>query len=142
MSTTNDESSSDQLQILTEFERRLAAVTTVGEAKKLRDEAETFRYYAKTARKGIEAQNRCAAARFLAERKVGEMLAKMPRASGPGRGKKNEAAAKSFLKMLEAEGIPYGFAQMWQDWAQVPEAEFRKFLVLEDGGELNAVWLA
>src|SRR5437773_2526180 len=126
--STNDESSSDQLQILTEFERRLAAVESVAEAKALRDQAETFRHYAKTARKGIEAQNRCALARFLAERKVGELLSKMPRAHGPGRGKKNETASKSFLQTLKAEGIGYDNAQDWQSYARVPEGEFRAML--------------
>jgi len=76
----------------------------------------------------VQAQNRCAVARFLAERKLGELLAAMPRATGPGRGKKNSVALKSFLKAIAAEGIPYHDAAEWQGMAQVPEAEFRTAL--------------
>lgn len=118
----------DQLQVLTEFERALANITTVADGKKLRDEAEAFRYYAKTAKKGIAAQNRCATLRYLAERRVGELLAAMPRGHGPGRGKKNQVAPKSFLKVLKVEGIAYDDAQTWQRYAKVPEPAFRKWL--------------
>src|SRR3989442_979364 len=120
--------SGDQLQVLTEFDRRLASIDTVAEGKKLRDAAEAFRHFAKTARKGIEVQNRCAVLRRLAERKVGELLGKLPRAAGPGRGKKNETAPKSFLKTLKNEGISYDDARDWQLYAQVPEAAFRRQL--------------
>jgi hypothetical protein len=44
VSTTDN----NALVIMTEFERRLAACTTVGEAKILRDEAESLRYYCET----------------------------------------------------------------------------------------------
>ena len=71
-------SGKDALVLLTQFERRLAARTTLVEAKAIRDEAESLRYYAKTMRIGAAAQNRCAIARFLAERRLGEMLAALP----------------------------------------------------------------
>jgi len=58
------------LVILTEFERRLAACTTMGEAKAIRDEAEALRYYCKTMQVGIVAENRCAAERLRAETEV------------------------------------------------------------------------
>ena len=56
------------------------------------------------------------------------MLAKLPRAPGPGRGKKNAAAPESFLKVIAAEGIRYFSAQLWQRWTRVPEAECRETL--------------
>src|SRR5437660_8853399 len=34
-------------------------------------------------------------------------ISKLPRAPGPGRGKKNAAAPESFLKVIAAEGIRY-----------------------------------
>jgi len=119
---------SNTLVVLTEFERRLAACTTLGETKAMRDEVEALRHYARVAKKGVQVQNRCGVARFLAERKLGEMLAAIPRAPGPGRGKKNAVAEKSFLKIIEAEGILYHNAAAWQRMAQVPEADFRKAL--------------
>src|SRR2546427_12194414 len=126
MSTTNGNNTA--LVILTEFERKLAACTTVGEAKILRDEAESLRYYAKTMRVGLAAQNRCAVARYLVERRLGEMLATLPRAPGPGRGKKISAERESFLKRLEAEGIQYYDARRWQRMARMPEPNFRASL--------------
>src|SRR5438094_5795748 len=59
------------------------------------------------------------------------MLAKLPRAPGPGRGKKNAAAPESFLKVIAAEGIRYFSAQPWQRWTRVPEAERRETLSWE-----------
>ena len=56
MNTTNGHNA---LVIMTEFERKLAACTTLGEAKVLRDEAESLRHYARVAGKGVQAQNRC-----------------------------------------------------------------------------------
>jgi hypothetical protein len=123
MSTTNG--NANALVILTEFERRLAACTTLGEAKAMRDEAEALRHYARVAAKGVQAQNRCAVARFLAERQLGELLATLPRATGPGRGKKNSVALKSFLGTIAAEGIPYHAAAEWQRMAVVPAGDFR-----------------
>jgi hypothetical protein len=131
MSTTDK---NNALVILTEFERRLATCTTLGAAKALRDEAEALRHYARVAGKGVQAQNRCAAARFLAERRLGEMLAAMPRGHGPGRGKRNAVGDKSFLKTLEAAGLIYRNARWWQWMALVPEAEFRRELERRGSG--------
>jgi hypothetical protein len=125
---TTTATSNNALVILTEFERRLAACTTLVEAKAMRDEAETLRHYCKTARVGLAAQNRCAVARALVEHRLGEMLAKLPRAPGPGRGKRVAADRESFLKRLEAEGIQYPDARRWQRMARIPEEDFRRGL--------------
>jgi hypothetical protein len=85
------------LQVLTDVERRLAAVTTVDGAKAIRDQAEAFRVYAKSARKGLDVQNRAATIKLLAERRAGELLALIQR----GRGSKVRATLARTYKENE-----------------------------------------
>ena len=70
----------DKLVVLTEVERRLAEIRTVDEAKHIRDMAEGARVYARSAQLGLEIQNHAAFVKLQAERKAGDLLAKMPRA--------------------------------------------------------------
>jgi hypothetical protein len=60
----------------------LADANTPEELIDLADRAEAMRSYAKRARLGMIAQNRCAEVRLRAERKVGELLAATPRLHG------------------------------------------------------------
>ncbi len=57
----------------------MSRARTVGEAKAIRDQAEAIRVYTKSARKGLAVQNRAAAIKIFAERRAGELLAKLPR---------------------------------------------------------------
>jgi hypothetical protein len=60
----------------------LANANTPEELIDLADRAEAMRAYAKRARLGMIAQNRCADVRVRAERKLGELLAATPRLHG------------------------------------------------------------
>jgi hypothetical protein len=117
--------SSTNLQLLDDMARQLAAITSVDEAKKLRDEAEAFRHYAKVSRKALADQNHCARIKFLAERRAGELLLEMPRdtSPGPGRGKKKKPSVlqKPFTAQLRTLRISTDTAYRWQDLARFPE---------------------
>jgi hypothetical protein len=108
---------------LDEVERRLAALTTVGAAKQLRDQAEALRSYAKNARQGLEVQNRIALVKILAERRAGELLQDMEKHRGSlRRGAKLEPRTGVRLRDL---GITKGQSHTWQIMAAVPEADVR-----------------
>ena len=65
----------NSLMVLNDIQRRLATITTVDEAKKIRDQAEAIRVYAKKVKAGLAVQNRAAAIKILAEGRAGELLA-------------------------------------------------------------------
>jgi N6-adenosine-specific RNA methylase IME4 len=111
---------SDKLAILSEVERRLASIDRVDEAKAIRDQAEAIRIYAKSAKKGLGIQNRAAAIKILAERRAGELLAKVERVQG------NRDGRKGLRSTLERSDIGLAQAHRWQRIATVPEAQIRK----------------
>ena len=67
-----------------ELARRLLAETrSVDEVKMIRNLGEAARVYARQARLGLEAQNDAAEIKLRAERRLGELLAMLPTATGP-----------------------------------------------------------
>ena len=60
----------------------LASATTPDELIKLANQAAALQVYAKRAKLGMVAQNRCAEIRLRAERKLGEILTTAPRLHG------------------------------------------------------------
>src|SRR5258708_20250163 len=85
MTTTElalDTPSSSPLARLETARRLLAEVRSVDDAKAIHDFAEAARVYARQARLGLEAQNDAAEIRLRAERKLGELLAALPKHDG------------------------------------------------------------
>ena len=85
MTTTElvlDTPSSSPLARLETARRLLAEVRSVDDAKAIHDFAEAARVYARQARLGLEAQNDAAEIRLRAERKLGELLAALPKQDG------------------------------------------------------------
>src|SRR5881275_1856117 len=85
MTTTDlapDIPSSSPLARLETARRLLAEVRGVDEVKAIHDLAEAARIYARQARLGLEAQNDAAEIRLRAERKWGELLARMEKHPG------------------------------------------------------------
>jgi SAM-dependent methyltransferase len=108
---------SNTLIVLNEIHQRLATITTVDEAKKIRDQAEAIRSYAKKVQAGLAVQNRAAAIKLLAERRLGELLAKTVRHRG----------GKASIDLHDGSQLPKNISWVqshrWQAIAQVPDVE-------------------
>jgi hypothetical protein len=65
--------------------------------------------------------------RFMSRWKLGEALARIERAAGPGRGKKDSGAADSFLALLEKLGVAWDAATEAQRIACLPPEDLEKF---------------
>jgi hypothetical protein len=126
---------SNTLTVLDQVYKKLASITTVVEAKAIRDQAEALRVYAKRACRGLELQNRCAYIKLLAERRGGELLARLEREPGKRDGE------TSFQRELRSAGLAGPTAYRWQVLAVVPEGLLRKLWERADaqGGELTSV---
>jgi DNA methylase len=124
----------DSLIVLSQVERRLAAITTVDEAKSLRDHAEAIRLYAKKIKAGLHVQNRAAAIKLLAEQRAGELLA----AAGERRGGVSNFPQGS-LKSLPP-GITWTQSHRWRTIATVPASEIlaREAAHTDAGKELTS----
>ncbi len=113
----------DKLALLPAYERRLATLTTVPDAKELADQAEAVRVYVQRRGLGLEAENRAAGVRLLAERRAGELLATVERSKG-GRGK----TVPGLRTVYRQAGISQQTAGRWQAFARVPETPFRRLI--------------
>jgi len=121
----------DKLAVLTEVERRLAEIKTVDEAKNIRNVAEAARVYAKSAQLGLEIQNHAAFVKIQAERRAGELMAKLPRADVSRNAAKTKTKVQTgspFSAVLKTAGIAPTTAKRWQQMAQVPDAVVRKYV--------------
>lgn len=108
--------------------RLLALAETLPDIKDIRDKAEAMRQYARQAKLGLEAQNRCAELKLRAERKAGELLAEMEK--NPG-GQAEQAGYRSDGRTgsgspptLADLGIKKNQSSAWQRIASVPAADF------------------
>jgi hypothetical protein len=127
--------SGNSLVAIESVERRLAVITTVDQAKDLRDKAELIRRYYKNSRRGLEDQNRAALFKFECECRGGELLRAVPKVQGSRDG------SEGLLATLERSQIPTTSGYRWMDLAEVPEAEAQLRRLAEkcdqDGLELS-----
>jgi hypothetical protein len=107
---------SNSLATLSQIHRALAAITSVPEAKDLRDKAAALCRYAKESKQSLEIQNRAAYVKLLCERKAGALLLSLPRKQG------NRNGEDGLRAMLAQSGIAESTARRWQYLAQWPEA--------------------
>jgi len=106
----------------------LAEAKTLDEVKAIANIAEAARAYARAARLGLEAYNHAAEVKVRAERKAGEMLAKIPKATG---GKPYQSTSNNLLpveKTLKELGVSKIQSSRWQEMAEIPEEQFEKFI--------------
>ena len=75
----------------------LADAKSLDDILHIRDIAEAARVYAQAAKLGLENQNEAAEVKIRAERKAGEMLAKMPKAVGTDYGGKQYSDGNTML---------------------------------------------
>lgn len=95
-------------------------ITTLEDARDLRDRAEALRVYARQAGLGLQAQNECAAVKLRAERRAGEILAK---SLTLGRKRSHDATVS-----LDELGITKSASSRWQRMASVSENVFEQWL--------------
>src|SRR5437867_2935131 len=85
----------------------------------------------RSAQLGLEIQNHAAFVKIQAERKAGDLLAKMPRADtsqNAAKTKTEDQPGPPFSDVLRTAGIAPTRAKRWQELAQVPEAVVRKYV--------------
>ena len=119
-------------------ELALANAEHVGEVKEIRDKAEAVRTYAERAGLGLEQQNAAAEVRLRAERRAGEMLAKMALHGGDRRG----ADANDRVTLGDL-GVSKDQSARWQKLARVSAGDFDAHVVAvkERGEELTTAGL-
>src|SRR5712691_7594941 len=131
MTTTElvlDIPSSSSLARLETARRLLAEVRSVDDAKAIHDFAEAARVYARQARLGLEAQNDAAEIRLRAERKLGELLAALPKQDGGAAARARSQAATEVPPSLGDLGISKSQSSRWQAIAAVPAQVFDRHL--------------
>ena len=114
----------------------LASATTSDELITLANQAAALQVYARRAKLGMVAQNRCAEIRLRAERKLGELLTTTPRLHGRPKSVPDENTFPS----LPALGVPdRKISHRAQRIAAVPAREFEAYLrdVLRGGWEIT-----
>ena len=112
--------SPDPLAVLARASRALERANTVPAIADVRNRAEALRVYARTARLGLEAQNRCAELRLRAEWKAGRLIPALVRRGGDRR--RSRDATLSDLGITKSQSF------RWQQLAQLSEAELDEFL--------------
>lgn len=113
-----------QLALISQARTALAKASTIDEVRTIRDKAEAVRVYAKAAGESLELQNSAAEIKIRAERKAGELLAKMGLRGGDRKSNSHDASLK-----LSEVGISYSQSHRWQKLASVPEKSFESHLV-------------
>lgn len=108
----------------------LAQAKTLDDILNIRDIAEAARVYAQAAKLGLENQNEAAEVKIRAERKAGEMLAKMPKAQG-GQPYQEKYSTSNAMVQVEAPtlsdlGIERMQSSRWQQIASLPEEVFEE----------------
>lgn len=117
----------------------LAEAKGLDDIMRIRDLAEAARTYAQAAKLGLEAQNNAADIKLHAERKAGELVGQMPKATGarePGtnRGATRLQDATASSKPTYSEiGIEKTEAYRWQAIASVPEELFERHIAETKG---------
>ncbi len=111
---------SSALVKLEQIEQTLATITTVEDAKKVRDHAAAFQHYAKTAKLGLTVQNRCAYVKLCAERRAAELLQEMAaRGEREGQGGDRRSNSHEASLKLADLGITWDQSSRWQRLTKV-----------------------
>lgn len=119
----------EETTVLTHFDRakrELELAASVDEVKKIRDQAEALRQYARQQKLSLEMQNRCAEIKIRAERRAGEILVGMDK--NPG----GKSEHRSYLShdgtgttpKLANLGITRNQSSRWQSIASIPQKDF------------------
>lgn len=124
----------NELTKLSQATRMLAEAKTLDEVKAILNIAEAARVYAKAAKLGLEAYNHAAEVKVRAERKAGEMLARLNTHQQGGDRKSKSSVDFDYRDVLKEQKIPNATADRWQQLARLPEGKFEQY-VEETRGE-------
>lgn len=113
----------DQLSVVEQAFRDLALCDSLEAVKEVRDKAEAVRQYARSARVGLELQNKAAELKLRAERRAGELLHALGLRGGDR--VSGSAGNRTTLDQLD---ISHNQSTRWQKLATIPEAEFTEFV--------------
>lgn len=133
---------SEEANILTHFDRarhELELASTIDEVKKIRDQAEALRQYARQQKLSLEMQNRCAEIKIRAERRAGDILSDMDKhPPGPPSGDRSHDGTDP--PRLVDLGISKNQSSRWQSIASIPEDEFEERVeeIKRKNGELTS----
>jgi len=109
--------------------RMLAEAGTLEEVKHVHDLAQAAAEYARAARLGLEAQNSAAEIKLRAERKAGEMLAGLERATPQmARIMSNAGRDSDYAAVLEEIDTTRQAAARWQKIAALPDEQFEEYI--------------
>jgi hypothetical protein len=108
----------------------LAKAQTLPEVKKIRDVAEAARVYAKVAHMSKEALDYAANIKLLAERKAGEILAKLDKSSGgrPSKTADTASGVSEYRQALADSNTGERMSERWQELAAIPEEDVENYL--------------
>src|SRR6266567_2390642 len=120
--------SSSPLARLETARRLLAEVRSVDDAKAIHDFAEAARVYARQARLGLEAQNDAAEVKLRAERRLGELIATLPKQDGGDAAQARSQHATELPPRLDELGISKSQSSRCQTIAAVPEPVFEQYV--------------
>jgi N6-adenosine-specific RNA methylase IME4 len=109
--------------------KALVKEANLAQAKEIISEAEALRVYAEQSSKGLEIQNHCAELRIRAERRAGELIRRMPRATPQtARIMSNAGHDSAYGEALKKIEITRQDANRWQLEATIPEDTFEQFI--------------
>jgi len=120
---TLPQSPGTQLAVLERACEELAHYACLETVKSFIDQAEAFRHYAQSAKKGLELVNKAAEVKIRAERRAGQLLAELHLHGGDRLSDSQHQRAT--LKELN---ISQNQSARWQRAAEVPEEEFQKMI--------------
>ena len=120
---------------------------SIDEVKDIRDKAEALRQYARQAGESLENQNMIAEIRLRAERRAGELIAEMPKATGGQPYQKSTPDTVSGVDAapsLAALGISHKQSSRFQAVASIPEPLFEEHIAetKASGAELTSASVA
>lgn len=129
-----------------EMRMAIRCVSTIDEAKKIRDKAEALRVYAKQASWSTEDQLLLVEIQLRAERRAGELLAPMPKNVGTKGQKLTRITGGAIAEPPESNiptladlGVTKKQSHKWQKVASIPEEDFEKQIkdAMEEGKPLT-----
>lgn len=127
-----DEVQVSSIQKLGIARQLLAEAKNLDDVLHIRDIAEAARVYAQAAKLGLENQNEAAEVKIRAERKAGEMLARMPKNEGAKGTGSNQYEVRSLdvtaPPTLEELGIEKMQSSRWQTIASLPVEVFEEHI--------------
>jgi hypothetical protein len=117
----------EEANALTHFDRakrELELAASIDEVKKIRDQAEALRQYARQQKLSLEMQNRCAEIKLRAERRAGDLLVDMEKHPPGPRGDRSHDGTDP--PRLVDIGISKNQSSRWQAIASIPEEDFEE----------------